>query len=56
MRVDTLKPFMMLKELKDSEEFAQITYELKEKTAESVKNDHQLLKYPVLRRVQDSNL
>ncbi len=47
--VDQLKPFMALKELKNSEEYKKITFELKEKSLESVKKDNHLSDYPTLR-------
>ena len=48
--VDQLKPFVALKELKNSEEYEKITFELKEKSLESVKKDNHLSEYPTLRR------
>lgn len=40
---------MSLKELKNSEEYEKITFELKEKILESFKKDNHLSDYPTLR-------
>ncbi len=55
LRIKRLKPFIILKELKNLEEYEKITFELKEKPLESVKKNSLLSDYPTLRRWWDSN-